>query len=94
MPKERSFAGVDDEIWDCLRSSTTQEHGTVYTFDAADPTAGTATTKISVIGDIVLRFRFDPARATITYTIQQKPLIVRDDQIWDGIQESIDHCRN
>src|SRR5689334_153076 len=47
MPKERSFAGVDEEIWDCLRESTSQEHGTVYTFDTAgDPTSGVATTKV------------------------------------------------
>ena len=95
MPKERSFAGVDEEIWDCLRETTTQEHGTVYSFDTAgDPTAGTATTKVAVIGDIVLRFQLDTVKDTLNYTIQQKPLIVRDDQIWGGIQESIDHCRN
>jgi hypothetical protein len=94
MPKERSFAGVDQEAWDCLRTSTAREHGTVYTFDAADPSAGTATTKVAVIGDIVLRFKFDDVKDTITYTIQQKPLIVGDDQIWNGIQESIDHCNS
>ena len=92
MPKERSFAGVDQEVWDCLRSTTEKEHGTVYAFDAGDPTAGAATTKVALIGDIVLRFNFDAARATLTYSIQQKPLIVRDNQIWDGIQESVDHC--
>ena len=84
----KSFSGVDQEVWDSLRAHTTSEHGTVYKFD--DANSGTATTSVPAIGDIVLGFKFDPAQATLTYTIVKKPFIVGVDRIWSGIQEGID----
>ncbi|RFM33461.1 hypothetical protein [Chitinophaga silvisoli] len=55
------------------------------------PRQATAITS-APIGEIVLRFNFDPGQATVVYTIEKKPFIVPDNQIWDGVQDSTNGC--
>jgi hypothetical protein len=93
MAGERSFKGVDEEAWETLRSRSTRDHGTIYQFEGDDETSGTATTRVPVIGDIVMHFHLDVDAATLTYTIVQKPMVVREDQIWDGIEKSVEDAR-
>jgi hypothetical protein len=91
MAKTRSFGGVTPAIWECVKTTSFNEHGTVY----APPGAakGTATTSTPV-GDVVLSFDYDASKDTVNYTITKKPFIVSDNTIWDGIQETIDGCSN
>ena len=89
MAKTRSFGGVSESIWECVKSTSEQEHGTKYEPPKADQ--GTSTTS-TLVGEIVLGFNFDPAKATVTYTIQKKPFLVSDSQVWNGIHETIEHC--
>lgn len=84
----KSFTGVTAAMWDRMKAQSTTEHGTVY--DPPGHEQGTATTKTPV-GDVVLRFAFDAAKSTVTYTIDKKPFIVTEGQIWSGVQGSIDH---
>jgi hypothetical protein len=89
MAKTRSFGSVTAAVWSCVKSTSLSEHGTVYAPEGSN--VGTATTS-TVVGQVVLGFNYDPVKDTVTYTIQQKPFIVSDDQIWNGIQDTIDHC--
>jgi hypothetical protein len=91
MAKTRSFGGVTESVWACVKSTSEKAHGTKY--DPPNANRGTATTS-TIVGDVVLGFDFDPAKETITYTIKQKPFLASDDQIWNGIQETIDECQS
>jgi hypothetical protein len=90
MAKTRSFGGVTAGIWECVKTSSEKEHGTKY--EPRGGIQGTATTK-TLVGEIVLDFGYDRAKETLNYTINKKPFVVTENRIWDGIQESIDHCR-
>ena len=45
------------------------------------------------MGEIVLAYDRDPARGTVTYRIQRKPMLVAAAQIWSGIERAIGLCR-
>ncbi|MDW3190968.1 MAG: hypothetical protein R8G66_01350 [Cytophagales bacterium] len=89
MANSRSFGGVSAATWDCVKSTSKSQHGTVYAPDGASE--GTATTD-TVVGTIVLHFEYDGPKDTVTYTIKSKPFLVSPSQIWDGIQDTIDGC--
>jgi hypothetical protein len=89
MAATRSYANVTQSIWDCLKSSSIAKQGTVY--DPSDGNAGTATTE-TVVGKLVLQFAFDPSGASVSYTIDSKPFLVTEGEIWNGIQDSINAC--
>lgn len=90
MAKTRSFGGVTQAVWECVKTTSYQQHGTNYV--PPDGNQGAATTN-TPIGDVVLNFDYAPTKDTITYTIVKKPFLVSDDQIWNGIQETIDGCQ-
>jgi hypothetical protein len=90
MAKTRAFGGITESIWQCVKSTSEREHGTKY--DPADGNQGTSTTD-TFVGKVILSYDFEPSKETITYVINQKPFIVTDDQIWNGLQETIDHCK-
>lgn len=89
MAKTKAFGGITPAIWNCVKTTSYTEHGTVYS--PAGANIGTASTSTPV-GDVVLGFNYDSVKDTVTYNIQKKPFIVSDDTIWNGIQETIDHC--
>jgi hypothetical protein len=87
----KTFPGVTDEIWACVKSSSAKDNGTVY--DPPDANQGTATTK-TIVGTVVLKFDFEPADTSVTYEIVSKPFIVTADEIWNGIQSNINSCKS
>lgn len=89
MPGTRSFGGVSDSTWNCLKLTSQSEHGTSYQPEGKNQ--GTSTTS-TPLGDIVLEFNFDSSKETVTYMVTKKPFLVSDSQIWQGIQDTIDHC--
>ncbi len=89
MAKSRTFGGVTTAVWQCLKTTSEKEHGTVYAPAGADQ--GTATTD-SKIGTFVFSFDYNAQKDSVTYTVKQKPFFVTDGEIWNGIQEAIDHC--
>lgn len=86
----KTFPNVTQAIWNCVQTTSVQQHGTVYV-PPPPSNAGTATTS-TVLGDIVLSFSFDPTKETVTYGIIKKPFLVSENQIWDGIQSTINDC--
>jgi hypothetical protein len=89
MGASKTYTGVTQTVWDCVKSSSIAKRGTVY--DPSDGTQGTATTETGV-GKLVMGFSFDAGASTITYTINSKPFIVTEGEIWSGIQDSISAC--
>jgi hypothetical protein len=90
MSSSKTWYGVTPEIFTCVKTTSEHDHGTKY--DPPDADQGTATTSIPAIGEIVLGFNRDSSGA-LTYTIQKKPFIVSESQIWNGINDSINGCR-
>jgi hypothetical protein len=89
MATTQTYGNVTQTVWDCVKSSSISQRGTVY--DPSDGTEGTATTETPV-GKLVMGFSFDAAASTITYTINSKPFLVTEGEIWSGIQKSITAC--
>jgi hypothetical protein len=87
----RTFNGVTQAIFTCVKLKSLKEHGTVY--DPANGNKGKATTNVPVVGTIVVSFDLDPNTEAITYCIISKPWIVSASQIFDGIGETINSCR-
>ncbi len=90
QPDTKSFPGVSESVWSCVKSNSRKEHGTAY--EPAGARRGRSTTR-KWVGDIVLDFSFDPQAKKITYGIVDKPWIVPKSAIWDGIEEAIERCR-
>jgi len=86
----KSFPNVTQAIWTCVQNTSEQQHQTVYT-PPAPSSNGTSSTPAAG-GHVDLTFDFDPAQNTVAYTITHKPFIVTDDEIWNGIQDTINGC--
>ena len=91
MTSERTFDGVSDAVWQCLRAYSQREYGTV--FDPPDASQGIATTK-TYIGDVVLAFDYQSENETLTFRIEKKPIVVPAGQIWNGFVERIELCES
>lgn len=89
MAKTKTFNGVTPIVWECVKTTSLKEHGTIYAPPGA--TSGTATTS-TIVGDVVLNFDYESSKSSVTYTIVKKPFIVGEGTIWDGIQDTIDGC--
>jgi hypothetical protein len=90
MASTRSWTDVTPAILACVKASSAHEHGTRY--DPPDADKGTATTDVTAIGTIVLGYELG-AGDTLTYTIQKKPFLVSETEIWSGIDSAITACR-
>ena len=86
----KSFSGVNQAIFDCVKQTSHAEHGTLY--DPPNADSGTATTDTPV-GKVVLSFDLDTSAQTIKYCIVSKPWIVSASTIFDGILKSIKGCQ-
>ena len=86
---QRSFF-MTEEIWHCVKTRSGAEHGTV--FEPPDADQGRATTK-KWVGLFLLDFSFDEKAQKITYNIVEKPRVVWNGAIWNGIMETIERCR-
>jgi hypothetical protein len=86
----KTFNGVNQSIFTCVKKTSFAEHGTVY--DPANGNQGKATTVVPLIGTIVVSFDFEPGAGSITYCIISKPLIVPASEIFGGIASTISSC--
>jgi hypothetical protein len=85
------FHGVTSAIFACVKTKSREEHGTTY--DPPDADSGTATTS-TLLGIVVLGFKFDPDKAELTYTLIRKGWMVPISQVWSGIGDTIESCRS
>ena len=84
------FNGVTEVVFNCVKKTSAEQHDTVY--DPPDGNKGTATTKVPVVGTIVVSFDLDPETNAITYCIVKKPFLVSASQVFDGIGDTINSC--
>jgi hypothetical protein len=89
-PPARTFSNVNPAILICMQDRSRKKYGTIYRPDANNPNIGTSETHY--YGVTLLSFVFDPAGATITYTILRKPGLASNGQVWDGIGKEIKAC--
>jgi hypothetical protein len=89
-PPTRTYSGVTQAVLTCVRDNSRRQHGTVYTRDPNNPNNGESETHY--YGLTRLLYAFDPAQATITYTILHKPAIASTGQVWNGISAAIKAC--
>jgi hypothetical protein len=90
MARTLSFDGVSPKVWERLKVRSSSEHGTRY--EPPDSNAGISRTR-TVLGTLVLAFDYRPSVQHLTYTIQEKPLLLGEGAIWSGIRTAIDRCQ-
>jgi len=87
VAKEKTYSGITEEIWECIKVTTEAEHKTIYTL--GNP--GTATTE-TVVGQLVLEYNFNTSGKNLHYKILKKPFLATEAQIWDTLDKSIGNC--
>jgi hypothetical protein len=73
--------------WAALKEVSNKQHGTVYSGD----NAGTATTDTPGLGKTVVAYKYDAAKKTAEFTINEKPAAVPPEVIWFGLGGTIAH---
>lgn len=90
MSDTKVYHNVTQEIFDCVKKKSAEEHGTVY--DPPDADKGTSTTD-SIVGKVVLEFDLNTETGDLTYTLTKKPVLAPEHEIWNGIEQAINNCR-
>jgi len=90
MSNGRTFSGVTDEILDRMKALGRAEYDIVY-----DPPEGPVSTATSQtpLGECVIEFVHDPAKAELTLTLVKKPWLLPESVLWNGFSETLDRCR-
>ena len=93
MSASKTYNGVTQAVWNCVQTTSTQKHGTVYDYTSSDHSQGTSTTK-GAWGHVDMQFSFDVATGQLADTITSKSWDVTDQEIWDGLASTISGCQN
>jgi hypothetical protein len=90
MSGGKTWTGVTVDAFRCLKSMSESTYGS--TFDPRDSDTGIVTTHTPV-GRVVLAFSFDADQNELTYSVQEKPSMVFEFMIWDGINRALRRCK-
>ena len=90
MTEEKTWTGVTADAFRRLRSMSESSYGSI--FEPGDSDAGTVTTQTPV-GRVVLTFSFDADQEELTYSVREKPTMVPEFMIWDGINRALQRCQ-
>ena len=90
MPSTRTFSGVTPEILHRMKEFGRAEYNIVY-----DPPEGPVSTATSQtpLGECVVQFAHDPAKAELTLTLVKKPWLLPEGLLWSGFSETLERCR-
>ena len=90
MSNSRTFSGVTTEILDRMKALGRAEYDIVY-----DPPEGPVSTATSQtpLGECVIEFAHDPAKAELTLTLVKKPWLLPEGVLWNGFVATLDRCR-
>jgi len=90
MPNSRTFSDVTAEILNRMKEIGRAEYGVVY-----NPPEGPISTATSqtTIGECVVEFVYDPAKAELTLTLVNKPWLLPEGVLWNGFSEMLERCR-
>ena len=90
MSDSKTYSNVTEEIFACVKATSSKAHGTVY--DPPTGNKGTATTD-TVVGKVKVGFDLNTDSNEITYTLIHKPVLAPEHDIWNGIEDAINGCR-
>ena len=90
MPASRTFPGVTPEILKRMKELGRAEYNIVY--DPPDGPVSTATSQ-TPLGECVIEFAHDPAKAELTLTLVKKPWLLPEGVLWNGFVATLDRCR-
>lgn len=90
MSKSRMFPNVTTEILSRIKEVERAEHGVIY--DPPDGPRSTASSQTR-LGECVIQFDHDSARAELTVTILKRPWLLPEKLLWDGFVSVIERCR-
>jgi len=90
MSTSRTFSGVTPEILSRMKEFGRAEYGIVY-----DPPDGPVSTAASQtpLGECVIEFVHDPAKAELTLTLVKKPWLLPEGMLWNGFVTTLERCR-
>jgi hypothetical protein len=91
MPSSRTFSGVTVEILTRMKEVGRAEYSIAY-----DPPEGPVSTATSQtpLGECVIEFAHDAAKAELTLTLVKKPWLLPEGLLWNGFSETLERCRN
>ena len=90
MSTSRTFSGVTPEILSRMKEFGRAEYGIVY--DPPDGPVSTATSQ-TPLGECVIEFAHDPAKAELTLTLVKKPWLLPEGMLWNGFVTTLERCR-
>jgi len=90
MSTSRTFPGVTSEILSRMKELGRAEYSIIY--DPAEGPVSTATSQ-TPLGECVIEFVHDPAKAELTLTLVKKPWLLPEGLLWDGFVTTLERCR-
>jgi len=90
MSTSRTFPGVTSEILSRMKELGRAEYHIIY--DPAEGPVSTATSQ-TPLGECVIEFAHDPAKAELTLTLVRKPWLLPESLLWDGFVSTLERCR-
>jgi hypothetical protein len=90
MRSTRTFSDVTAEILSYMKEFGRVEYGIVY-----NPPEGPVSTATSQtpLGECVIEFAHDAAKAELTLTLIKKPWLLPEALLWNGFSEMLERCR-
>jgi hypothetical protein len=90
MSDSRTFSGVTAEVLSRMKQLGRAEYGIVY-----DPPEGSISTATSQtpLGECVIEFAHDAAKAELTLTLVKKPWLLPESVLWNGFTQTLERCR-
>ena len=90
MPSSRTFSGVTVDILTRMKEFGRAQYNIVY--DPAEGPVSTATSQ-TPLGECVIDFAHDAAKAELTLTLVKKPWLLPEGVLWNGFSETLERCR-
>jgi hypothetical protein len=90
MSTTRTFSGISTEIVTRMKAFGRSRYGIV--FDPPDGPNSTATGQ-TPLGECVIEFVHDSARAELTLTLVKKPWLLPESLLWNGFLSTLERCR-
>ena len=89
MSASNTYQGVTDQIFNCVKTKTKSDYGTVYKPETGN--TGTATT--DYMGTHTeLEYDLNTDKKTLTYSIKDKSWVISEDRIWSNIEDTLKGC--
>jgi hypothetical protein len=90
LPNSRTFSGVTTDVLLGMKQYSRDEYKVVY-----DPPEGAISTATSQtpLGECVIKFVHDSAKAELTLTLVKKPWLLPEGVLWRGFVATLERFR-